>query len=314
MLAKYSIRAKIITLVALLLVAMTAMGLLAVSNMRGINANTVDIATSWLPSVRVLGELQQGVIMNRNIVRAHLLADTLDDKLKVEAALNANFEAVAKSIQAYQPLITSPEERALYSEWAQIWDEYKRGVDEVLALSRKEAGQVPRQANELNSRKVNKILTDADVILKKDIELNNRGADRAFRDAGDSYSSALVMVAVILTFALVAGIALSLYMVKDISDGIASIVKPMQALGEGDLAAEVPHQGDKTEIGAMADALQIFKEALIAKKAADETAARDAEAKIERGRRVDNITREFETMIGEIVNTCLLYTSDAADE
>ena len=45
----------------------------------------------------------------------------------------------------------------------------------------------------------------------------------------------------------------------------------------------------------MADALQVFKEALIAKKAADEAAARDAEAKIERGRRVDNITREFET-------------------
>ncbi len=53
----------------------------------------------------------------------------------------------------------------------------------------------------------------------------------------------------------------------------------------------------------MADSLQVFKEALIAKKAADEAAARDAEAKIERGRRVDGITREFEAMIGEIVNT-----------
>jgi methyl-accepting chemotaxis protein len=303
MLAKYSIRAKIITVVAFLLVAMTAMGLLAVSNMRSINANTVDIATSWLPSVRVLGELQQGVIMNRNILRAHLLAESLEDKTKVEAALNANFEAVAKTIQSYQPLITSPEERALYNDWSRIWEEYKRGVDEVLALSRQEAGHLPRQANELNSRKINRLLTEADAILKKDVELNNSGADRAFREAGDSYSSALVMVAVILAIALIVGIALSLYMIKDISDGISSIVKPMQALGEGNLSADVPHQGDKTEIGAMADALQIFKLALIAKKAADEAGARDAEAKIERGRRVDNITREFEAMIGEIVNT-----------
>jgi methyl-accepting chemotaxis protein len=53
----------------------------------------------------------------------------------------------------------------------------------------------------------------------------------------------------------------------------------------------------------MANALQVFKEALIAKKAADEAAARDADEKIERGRRVDNITREFEAMIGDIVNT-----------
>ena len=47
----------------------------------------------------------------------------------------------------------------------------------------------------------------------------------------------------------------------------------MQALGKGDLSADVPHQGEKTEIGAMADTLQVFKQALIAKKAADEAAA-----------------------------------------
>ncbi len=56
MLAKYSIRAKIIAVVAFLLVAITGMGLLAVRNMRAINANTVDITTNWMPSVRVLGD------------------------------------------------------------------------------------------------------------------------------------------------------------------------------------------------------------------------------------------------------------------
>jgi methyl-accepting chemotaxis protein len=303
MLAKYSIRAKIITVVALLLAAVTGMGLLAVVNMRAINANTVDIATNWLPSVRVLGDLQQGVVMNRNLVRAHLLAESLDDKLKVESSLSANFEAIAKTIQTYQPLITSPEERALYSNWSNIWEDYKRGVAEVLALSRKEAGQIPHEASELNSKKVNRLLTDADVILKKDIDLNNEGADKASQEAAASYSSALWLAMVIVVATLVAGIALSLYLVRDVSAGISSIVTPMQALGDGDLSADVPHRGETTEIGAMADALQLFKDALIAKKAADAAATRDAEAKIERGRRVDGITRDFETMIGEIVNT-----------
>src|SRR5258708_38205885 len=77
----------------------------------------------------------------------------------------------------------------------------------------------------------------------------------------------------------------------------------MQALGSGDLTAQVPHRNEKTENGAMADPPQVFKEALIAKKAADEAAALDAEAKIERGRRVDGITRDFESLIGEIVET-----------
>jgi hypothetical protein len=38
------IRAKITAVVAFLLIAMTGMGLLAVRNMRAINANTVDVA------------------------------------------------------------------------------------------------------------------------------------------------------------------------------------------------------------------------------------------------------------------------------
>ncbi len=112
------------------------------------------------------------------------------------------------------------------------------------------------------------------------------------------------MLAIILGAAVLVGVAVSFYVVRDISRGIDSIVKPMQALGNGDLTAEVPHRGETTEIGAMADTLQVFKEALIAKdRPPTKRAAVDAEAKIERGRRVDSITRDFESMIGEIVET-----------
>jgi methyl-accepting chemotaxis protein len=303
MFAKYSIRAKITAVVAFLLVAMTGMGLLAVKNMRSLNASTVDINTNWLPSVRVLGDLRAGVITYRNVVREHMLAETLEEKEAMEKTLATVIESNTKIRQSYEPMITSPEERALYTEWSKIWDAYKKGTQEVMALSRRDAGKFPRDAHELNTKTVNKIGLEADEILKKDIDLNNAGADKAARDAADNYAFAFALLAVILGVAVIIGIAVGIYLIRDVSSGIASIVKPMQALGQGDLAAQVPHQGEKTEIGAMADVLQVFKEALIAKRAADEAAARDAEAKIERGRRVDGITRDFESMIGEIVET-----------
>jgi methyl-accepting chemotaxis protein len=298
-----SIRAKIMTVVAVLLIALTGMGLLAVKYMRAIEANTVDIATNWMPSVRVLGDLRAGVITYRNVIREHMLAETMEEKLAAEKTLAGVVESNNKIRAAYEPLITSPDERALYNEWSKLWGDYKKGTEEVMALSRKSAGQTPRDAHELNSKTVNKIGIAADEVLKKDIDLNNNGADKATTDAADSYSSAVWTLMLILGAALMAGIAVSFFMVRDVSNGIASIVTPMQALGQGDLSAQVPHRGEKTEIGTMADALQVFKEALIAKKAADETAAKEAEAKIERGRRVDGITRDFESMIGEIVNT-----------
>ena len=117
MLAKYSIRTKIIAVVAFLLVAMTGMGLLAVKNLRSINANTVDISTSWLPSVRVLGDLRAGVITYRNVIREHMLSQTLEDKLAMEKTLATVVESNTKIRAAYEPMITSPEERAMYNEW-----------------------------------------------------------------------------------------------------------------------------------------------------------------------------------------------------
>ncbi len=303
MFAQYSIRAKITAVVAFLLVAMTGMGLLAVRNMRSLNASTVDINTNWLPSVRVLGDLRAGVITYRNVIREHMLSETLEEKEAAEKTLATVVESNNKIRQNYERMITSPEERALYTEWSKLWEQYRQGTQEVMALSRKEAGKAPHEAHELNTKTVNKLGLQSDEVLKKDIDLNNAGADKAATGAADDYSFAFAMLAAILGIAVVVGIAVGIYLIRDVSSGIASIVKPMQALGHGDLAAQVPHRGEKTEIGAMADVLQVFKEALIAKKAADEAAARDAEAKIERGRRVDGITRDFEAMIGEIVET-----------
>ena len=69
MLSKYSIRAKIITTVAFLLLALIGVGIFAILQLRAINANAVDIETNWLPSVRTLGELRASAITYRIVVR-----------------------------------------------------------------------------------------------------------------------------------------------------------------------------------------------------------------------------------------------------
>jgi methyl-accepting chemotaxis protein len=303
MLANYSIRAKITAVVALLLIAMTGMGLLAVRNMKAINASTIEITTNWLPAIQALGDLRAGVLTYRNVIRQHMLSDTLDEKQALEKTLATVVAANTKIRQVYSATITTAEERAIYREWEGEWESYKKGTEDVMALSRREVGKLPREALELDARTVNAIALKADEVLRKAIDFNVAGSAADAKTAADNYASAFAWLAAICGAALVIGVAVSFYLVRDVARAIAAIVKPMQALGTGDLTAQVPHQGENTEIGTMADALQVFKEALIAKKSADEAAAVDAEAKIERGRRVDGITRDFESMIGEIVET-----------
>jgi len=299
MLARLSIRTKITIVVTFLLLAMSAMGALAIRQMSAINGSTVDIASNWLPSVRVLGELRAASITYRAIVRSHLLATTEPGKKAQEELLAkwlANFE---KARADYEPLITAPEERRLYNEFKSSWAEYFDGVKDVLVLSRK------NEDNEARTLHAEASLAGvkADEALQKNVDLNNKGAAAAAAHAAESYGVALTMVMVSLLLAVVAGIGAAFMLVRDVSSGIKSIVVPMEALGSGDLTATVPHQGERTEIGTMADSLQVFKQALIDKRAADEAAAIDAEEKIRRGERVGAITRDFEAMIGEIVET-----------
>ncbi|WP_424629688.1 methyl-accepting chemotaxis protein [Bradyrhizobium sp. SYSU BS000235] len=303
MFSKVSIRAKITAVIALLLVAMAAMGLLALRQMQDINANATEIQTSWLPSVRALGDLRAGTINYRNVVREHMLAETVEEKQAQEQLLVTIVEGNDKLRATYEPLIASPEEKALYDEWLKQWVRYKNAAKEVLELSRKATSTSTHEAHELNTTTVNLIGVKADQILKQDIDLNNAGSAAASKRASDSYATALKIVMISLGFSVLLGIGIGFYLIRDVSRGIGSIVAPMKALGEGDLTAEVPHRGEKTEIGTMADTLQVFKEALVAKKAADEAAAADAEAKIQRGQRVDRITSDFEKLIGEMVES-----------
>src|SRR5436190_12484409 len=163
-----------------------------------------------------------------------MLSETLEEKMAMEKTLATVIEANSKFRATYEPMITSPEERALYAEWSKLWDKYKAGTEEVMALSRKAVGKIPTEAHELNTKTVNKIGLDADAVLKKDIDLNNAGADKAAQDAADSYSFAFLMLAIILGAALLIGAAVSFLLVRDVSTGIASIVTPMHALGKGD--------------------------------------------------------------------------------
>jgi methyl-accepting chemotaxis protein len=301
--SQFSIRTKIIAVIAFLLVAMAGLGGLAIQSMQAINSHTEEIGGNWLPSVRVLGELRADINLFRVALRSHVMMSTLEDKATVDKRLAGILENIAKERKRYEPVITSAEERAIYDNWSKAWDQYLRGVESVMELSRKSVGKIPVEATEMLNKTVAVVAAESDKLLAKDIELNNAGAETATKDAAAGYNAAFWTVLSIISVAIIVGVAIGIYLVRDVSNGIASIVKPMQQLSNGDLAAEVLHRGESTEIGAMADTLQVFKEALIAKQAADEAAARDAEAKIERGRRVDTITRGFESAIGHIVET-----------
>ncbi|MBV8923905.1 MAG: HAMP domain-containing protein [Bradyrhizobium sp.] len=110
----------------------------------------------------------------------------------------------------------------------------------------------------------------------------------------------LAVAAVVALLGVLAGVTVMLR--RRVIAPLGQLTDVVGNLAAGRHDVTIPSSARADEIGSMASSLQVFKEALIAKKAADEAAAVEADAKIQRGQRVDQITRDFEAMIGEIVN------------
>ncbi|CCE10764.1 putative receptor/sensory transducer [Bradyrhizobium sp. STM 3843] len=139
------------------------------------------------------------------------------------------------------------------------------------------------------------------VIVLRDAALTSahQAIDQAIAAARLRLSVALGVLLLVAAVSVAAVIGV----VRGVIGPLVGLTGVTLRLANGELSAEIPNDTRKDEIGAMARALNIFKEALIAKKAADEAASRDAQVQIERARRLDGITRGFETAIAEIVNT-----------
>ncbi len=142
---------------------------------------------------------------------------------------------------------------------------------------------------------LNNVLVLRDAALK----VAHQSNDLAIGEARMRLAWALLALLLVAAASIGVVIAVMRQVIRPLVDLTSATLR----LADRDLDVEIPGESRKDEIGALAKALQIFKDALIAKKAADEDAARAAEAKIERARRLDVITRSFEAAIGEIVET-----------
>jgi methyl-accepting chemotaxis protein len=298
-LSKFSISAKLFTIVSFLFLVIASIGGFAFLQMRAINAAAQDIQAQWLPSVRWIGEMRVQSARFRAVLRDHLIV-TDSERADVDKNLTARKADFEKAAKAYQPLISSPAERELADQLEKQWQSFATASAEVQSLANK--GDITAAKN-INAGKVVPVGRAMDATLAKLVELNDKGAETAGQTADATYWSAIFLMAAMLGGAIVLGLGAAIYMVRDIRHGIGSILTPMGQLTDGELTVEIPHQGESTEIGRIASALLIFKEALIAKKASDDAAGAAAALEAARAQRISTATGNFEAMIGELVDS-----------
>jgi methyl-accepting chemotaxis protein len=136
------------------------------------------------------------------------------------------------------------------------------------------------------------------------IEVRDAFYDNAEHILGTGYSAArfsfLIALAGLIAVAA-ASAALVMMVRRRVCKPIVDLTARMSSLASGDLASEIEGAGRGDEIGAMASAVQVFKDNMIkADRLAAEKEAEN-EIKMRRARVLDDLTRAFETKVSELV-------------
>ena len=294
-----SIRTKLTGSFAILVLFLGALAASGVYGSAKMNGLLVDVQTNWLPSVRTAGQVDALTGRYTTSLLRHILTSEPQMLASVDKDLVERAQRVEQVSKTYQTLISSAEERALYETFHREWQTFMTAVEPILAVSR--TGDKAR-ALALYENTAVASRRNASVALDKLIKLNEEGAARAEADGQASYAQTRSVLIGAGATATVLAMLLALLIVRGISRGIGSVVQPMQALATGDLSVSIPHRGAQTEIGTIADAVQVFKDALIRMKALEEeTALARASAEEQRKAAMREMADSFEQAVGGIV-------------
>ncbi|MCJ2094884.1 CHASE3 domain-containing protein [Methylobacterium sp. J-072] len=116
-------------------------------------------------------------------------------------------------------------------------------------------------------------------------------------DEADAFSTSYVATLLSLVALLATAIAGALLLTRLIAIPTRAMTLVMGELARDNLDITVPSSERRDEIGRMVAAVEVFKQALIAKRAGDVAAAQEADAKTRRAAHLDAVVHRFETEV-----------------
>jgi methyl-accepting chemotaxis protein len=122
-------------------------------------------------------------------------------------------------------------------------------------------------------------------------------------EAESEVSLAVLELAILAAAAVLLGLLAAFGIAKGITAPVGAMTGAMRKLAEGDLSAEIPAKENKDEVGAMAQADQVFKENAIRVKEMEAVAAAEADVKAKRAEKLSRLVADFDRRIGAVVTS-----------
>ena len=245
---------------ALLLALTLCMGVNAIVQLAHVERNVEDLATNWLPSTRLLGEVAEDMAAVKRAESRHLLAITPQDRQAFERDVETQRARTRAALQRYSTLVEE-REMPLLRRIEQELAAYEQVVPRLLALSNAGEAEVA-QARALFNGESRTRFNAVQSAIDEAIKFQEEGAAAAYAAAQRMYSNTRNTVIGLLVLMLALGAALAWAVTRSITVPVAEAVQTARRVAAGDLTSRIEPRG-RDELAVLLTALREMNEGLV---------------------------------------------------
>jgi methyl-accepting chemotaxis protein len=218
-------------------------GSFSIAQLAKINANTTDIATNWLPSIRELGEMDLALNRLRRSENDRVLDAGGTEEASIDKTFNDWKSKLGTAQEKYQPNISAGAEREAYDLYRGHLAAYFDTHSKLIQISHDGEKSLPQSKAYLWGESRSAFNTTIDDIDRL-IQINNTGADVAYQAAQSTYSRVRTWVIALLLCTLVLAVFLARWTSGLITGPIARAVSAAERIADGDLAVKLEVDGN----------------------------------------------------------------------
>ncbi|WP_426114527.1 methyl-accepting chemotaxis protein [Pseudomonas sp. DSP3-2-2] len=207
--------------------------------LNGVHDSATELQGNWLPSVQAVGKIETAALLYRLDARRFVM----DDKRLGEASLKKIGllrSTLTQNVDAYKPLISSPQEQDLFNKVAADVAAYQSKVDELMELSKTQTYQDMAVFIQ-DTTKPQAVALQASLAAL--IDLNAKGAIQSGEESDASFKSGQAFVIALSVITIIITILVAITFTRSISRPILALLGSTQKIASGDLRTPVAVNG-----------------------------------------------------------------------
>ncbi|MGB5918677.1 HAMP domain-containing methyl-accepting chemotaxis protein [Arcobacter sp.] len=196
----------------IILVLIGLLGFFSLQRMSMVNDQSTIMSDNWMPSIKVVEEINTDTSDFRISEFLHVLSQTPESMKIAEDKMKDVLVKLNKDRSLYEKLISSTEEQDLYDKFSKEFDNYMEIHDRLLTVSRANKTDEAIKTLQEGEKSFNAYSSE----MLKLVEMNVNGGQKASENGDIVYDNAKTMVMVIIFIALALGIGTGFLIIKEI--------------------------------------------------------------------------------------------------